>query len=129
MLLLKVSFALLTVALVICKSLQSSMFDQCGPRHTNLTQECVGKLILETLAKVTEDPENFFGSNVSIYYRRYIDKCRGALCNGYITKCLGTFLWFWNYKKEIISHIKLWSRLNLTYSYHNLFLRNKFFFS
>ncbi|CAI6347619.1 unnamed protein product [Macrosiphum euphorbiae] len=62
MLLLKVSFALLTVALVICKSLQSSMFDQCGPRHTNLTQECVGKLILETLAKVSEDPENFFGS-------------------------------------------------------------------
>lgn len=68
MLLLEVSFVLSTaVALVVCnQGSQSSVFDQCGPRHTNLTQECVGKLILDTLVKVTADPENFFGSNVSM---------------------------------------------------------------
>ncbi|XP_026813021.1 uncharacterized protein LOC113553725 [Rhopalosiphum maidis] len=59
----KISFALLTITLVICKNSQSFMFDQCDPRHTNLTQECVGKFILETLVKVTEDPENFIKSN------------------------------------------------------------------
>lgn len=85
---LKMFLALLTVALVICKTSQSSMFDQCGPRHTNLTQECVGKFILETLAKVTEDPENFFGSNVSILPVNIVgtfNKYRRALCNEYIS--------------------------------------------
>ncbi|XP_025200758.1 uncharacterized protein LOC112598491 [Melanaphis sacchari] len=60
---LKISFALLTMTLIICKSSQSSMFDQCDTRHTNLTQECVGKLILNTLVKVSEDPENFIRLN------------------------------------------------------------------
>ncbi|CAH1711508.1 uncharacterized protein LOC114125182 isoform X1 [Aphis gossypii] len=59
----KMSLALLIVTLFIFKSSQSFMFDQCGPRHTNLTQECVGKFIIETLVKVTEDPENFITSN------------------------------------------------------------------
>ncbi|VVC31873.1 Protein of unknown function DUF1676 [Cinara cedri] len=43
---------------------QSFVFDQCTRRHTNLTaQECVGKLLLDTLTKATEDPENFIKAN------------------------------------------------------------------
>jgi len=60
--------------LVAIRGSQSFIFDQCGigpdttTRQTagNLTaQECVGKLILDTLTKASEDPESFFKANVS----------------------------------------------------------------
>lgn len=61
----------------------SSVFDQCDRRHTNQTaQECVGKLLLDTLTKVTEDPANFLKINVRKSYSLILD----------IFKIIGTYI-------------------------------------
>lgn len=46
---------------------RSSVFDECERAATgNVTAaECVGKLVLDTLTKASEDPKGFFEANVS----------------------------------------------------------------
>ncbi|XP_050423827.1 uncharacterized protein LOC126835350 isoform X2 [Adelges cooleyi] len=52
----------ITSIMVIASSVESFVFDSC--ERTNLTkQECVGKVIMDTLSKANEDPANFFKFN------------------------------------------------------------------
>lgn len=64
-----VALAMFSASVLFVRGAQSFVFGQCDRRHTNLTaQECVGRVILDTLTKVTEDPENFLRTNVSTAY-------------------------------------------------------------
>lgn len=70
MLRLDVPVALAVALALISGGSESFLFDQCGLRNasplTNSTaQECVGRLILDTLTRASEDPDGFFRVNVS----------------------------------------------------------------
>lgn len=89
---------------------QPFVFDQCDRRYTNLTaQECVGKLILDTVANASEDPMNYFRMNVSPPTRH---RLRTTGDGGRAHKKI-TLQLLLNYRTPKKRFFIVWARINL----------------